>query len=111
MMNNNIKEIDDKKAYCSIVAETLKHLRKIKGFKQANIADLTGITRNTYNNYEREVNLPDIYRFFQICFALEAEPKDAFEIIADKVKNFETRKLSSQSFCRPCKMFVRIKTK
>ena len=54
-----------------VVAEMLRELRKAKGFKQKEIAELLGISPQTYNGYETGRNEPPIELLVRFSYLYE----------------------------------------
>jgi len=51
-----------------IVAEMIRELRKLKGYNQKEIAEMLGITPQTYNGYEKGRNEPPIETLVRLSY-------------------------------------------
>lgn len=72
-----------------MIKDTLKRIRKQKGYTQDDVADFLNVKRQTYSSYERGVSLPDIETikkltcFFDVSINELAE-MEPFEVINEK---------------------------
>ena len=55
----------------TIFTERLKELRKNKGLKQQEIAELLGVKRNTYSDWENEKTEPSFENLIKLADLLE----------------------------------------
>ena len=51
--------------------EKIKEARRIKGWAQQKVADILGVTRACYSNYEQGIREPTIALLKSICETLE----------------------------------------
>ena len=51
--------------------EKIKEARRIKGWSQQKVADILGVTRACYSNYEQGIREPTIALLKSICGTLE----------------------------------------
>ena len=51
--------------------EKIKEARRIKGWSQQKVADILGVTRACYSNYEQGIREPTIALLKSICEKLE----------------------------------------
>ena len=67
-------------SYGHAFASRLKKLRTLRGFSQEELADLSGVSRNTISNYERNENNygkavdPSLTKIYSLARALEVPP-------------------------------------
>lgn len=72
-----------------MIKDTLKRIRKEKGYTQDDVADFLNVKRQTYSSYERGISLPDIETikkltyFFNVSINELAE-SEPFENIKEK---------------------------
>ena len=59
-----------------LMASRLKHLRKSKGFKQAELAEVMGCEINTISRYETGANTPSIDQLLRLAEALGVSPME-----------------------------------
>ncbi|MNF76916.1 transcriptional repressor DicA [compost metagenome] len=59
-----------------LMATRLKHLRKSKGFKQAELAEVMGCEINTISRYETGANTPSIDQLLRLAEALGVSPME-----------------------------------
>lgn len=65
-----------------MIKDTLKRIRKAKGYTQDDVANFLNVKRQTYSSYERGVSLPDIETikkltyFFNVSINELAEAED-----------------------------------
>ncbi|AJE66712.1 MULTISPECIES: helix-turn-helix domain-containing protein [Corynebacterium] len=67
-------------SYGHAFASRLKKLRTLRGFSQEELADLSGVSRNTISNYERNENNkgnavdPQLSNIYRLAQALDVPP-------------------------------------
>lgn len=79
------------------IGNKIKELRKLKGISQKEMAELIGVNRSTYSNYENNNREPDMHTIQKIADALDTTTANLLGINVPHPKQLEIiEKLSTQ---------------
>lgn len=63
------------------VASKVSEYRKRKGLSQDELAQLTGLTKTTIQNWENGRNLGAVTRVLKLCLELDADIREVFQMM------------------------------